>query len=333
MSNSKQLTQKSTSDDAAQLSAAGGRDHSGANADPKAHRQAQAAAPADRPAPNLVTPIYLKTDQAMEWPTDRMFYLLSRSGLFLCRNHDFFSSCVPADRWPGELAEQRSFLNFDYPRLPQRMLERVVGFFDIIGERHHSEAGVLLTWNSRSKQLEFVVPQQTGTVGGAQYGKPYPMDLYYEVPPLPPHVLLIGDIHSHVDGPAYASWTDRADEAYRPGLHLVVGRILDEPPEFYCAVMADGTRFRVRDLSLVMEGYRQRRRDEVPGEWLDKVKVEAWSSRNSAYTLAPGKDRGTPGATTIPSYEEPVAVRRGGTAESPSTVGKPDGKPPAGSKP
>jgi len=47
------------------------------------------------------TPIYLKLDDAADWPPDRAFYLLSREGLFLCRNHEFFSSCVRADRWPG----------------------------------------------------------------------------------------------------------------------------------------------------------------------------------------------------------------------------------------
>lgn len=259
--------------------------------------------------PNLLTPIYLKTDETMEWPKEKMFYMMSSTGLFLCRNHDFFSSCVPADRWPSELVEQLPFLKFDYPRLPQRMLERIVGFFDIMGERY-SEAAVLLTWNCTTEQLELLVPEQTGTVGGLYYGKPYPMDLYYEIPPLPPHVLLIGDIHSHVDGPAYASWTDKADEAYRPGLHLVVGRIFDEPPDFYCAVVADGTRFRVKDLALVLEGYSLRRRDEVPPGWLDKVKVEPWSSHNSAYSYDSGKGRTTPLLTGGSGGDEPVAVPR-----------------------
>jgi len=233
---------------------------------------------------DLLTPIYLKTDEAMAWPQDKTFYLLSRDGLFLCRNHQFFSSCVPADRWPSELTGQRQFLQFDYPRLPQRLVEQVVGFFDIIGERFASEAAVLLAWNRETAKIDVLVPEQTGTVSSSYYGKPYAMDLHYDVPPLPSHLQLIGDIHSHVDDAAYASWTDKADEAYRPGLHLVVGRILDEPPEFYCAVVADGARFRVKDLGMVMEGYHARRCEEVPPEWITRVKVEEWSS--SKYQLS-----------------------------------------------
>jgi proteasome lid subunit RPN8/RPN11 len=258
----------------------------------------------------LTTPIYLKTDDKMDWPQDNAFYVLSKDGLFLCRNHQFFMSCVPSDRWPAELAGQRPFLEIDYPRLPRRLLERVVGFFDIIGERYDSEAAVLLVWNRKSQKVEVVVPEQTGTVGTTYYGSRHPLDLHYEIPPLSAPRMLIGDIHSHVDGAAYASWTDRADEAYRPGLHLVVGRIKDEPPEFYCAVTADGMRFRVNDLDLVMEDYRARRRDDVPEEWIAKVKVEEWSSSKPRTGCSSGNPRNEPLPPGNCRSEEATASRR-----------------------
>ena len=279
-----------------------------------------------------LTPIYLKMDEAMEWPEDSTFYLLSRDGLFLCRNHQFFSSCVPADRWPSELAGQSPFLQFDYPRLPQRLVEQVVGFFDIIGEQYASEAAVLLAWNRETREIEVLVPEQTGTVSTSYYGKPYPMDLRYEMPPLHPHLLLIGDIHSHVDGPAYASWTDKADEAYRPGLHLVVGRILDEPPEFHCAVVADGTRFRVKDLGLVMEGYRYRRRDEVPQEWIARVSVEEWSSTSHQYGYSSSTSRTAPLLSSGSGLDETVAVHRALGLPAPPTPGNPTDSSTATSK-
>src|SRR5690349_5912337 len=136
----------------------------------------------------LLTPICLKSTDTMEWPTDRIFYLLSRDGLFLCRNHLFFSSCVPADRWPSELAGQKPFLKLDYPKLPQRLIELAVGFFDIICERYASEAAVLVVWNRDTQQLELLVPNQTGTVGSSYYGGHYPVDLRYEVPVLSPNL-------------------------------------------------------------------------------------------------------------------------------------------------
>ena len=231
------------------------------------------------PGDQLYTPVYLKTAEAMPWPQEEpVFHLLTRDGLFLCRNHTFFTSCVPTEAWPSELAAQTPFLRIRYPRLPRPLIERVVGFFDLIGERHASEAAVLLAWDRQAEAIVPIVPPQTGTVGTTSYGDAYPIDLEYEVPPLPPHRMLIGDIHSHVDGAAYASYTDKADELHRPGLHVVVGRIQDEPPQFHCEVVADGVRFRVRDLDLVMEGYRYRRRHEVPREWLSQVSVQPWRS-------------------------------------------------------
>ncbi|HOX57302.1 MAG TPA: Mov34/MPN/PAD-1 family protein [Candidatus Paceibacterota bacterium] len=278
------------------------------------------------PNSDLLTPIYLKTDEVMEWPQDKTFYLLSRDGLFLCRNHQFFSSCVPADRWPSELAGHRQFLQFDYPRLSQRLVEQVVGFFDIIGERYGSEAAVLLAWNRDTNQVEVVVPDQIATVSSSYYGKPYGIDLHYDVPTLPSHLLLIGDIHSHVDAPAYASWTDKVDEAYRPGLHLVVGRILDEPPEFYCAVVADGTRFRVKDLALVMEGYRRRRREEVPPEWIASVTVEQWSSKSYQISHSSSSLRTTPLLGSGSGWDESVAVHRVNALSPPFPPNNPTGK-------
>src|SRR5207247_9057071 len=89
--------------------------------------------------------------------------------------------------------------------------------------------------------------------------------------------MLVGDIHSHVDGAAYASFTDRDDEAHRPGLHIVVGRISEEPPEFYVAVVVDGTRFRLESQFAVVQGYSRRRVREVPQAWIDQVSVKTWS--------------------------------------------------------
>jgi len=227
----------------------------------------------------LLTPIYLKTAPDTPLPQDEpVYYMLSRDGLFLCRNHQFFQSSVPVERWPSELAGHEPFLRIKYPKLPRRLLERVVGFFAIIGERFQSEAAVLLAWDEQQQRLEVIVPDQCGVIGLTLRGEPYPISLDYETPLLPPHLMLIGDIHSHVDGPAYASSIDKHDEAHRSGLHFVVGRIDEEPPEIYCEVSLDGTRFRIRNLDLVLAGYHRRRKSEVPQAWLDKVTVKSWDS-------------------------------------------------------
>jgi hypothetical protein len=228
----------------------------------------------------LQTPIYLKTDASMALPDDvATYHVLTSDGLFLCRNHPFFRSCVPAPDWPSELAPHSASLELRYPKLTRELLEVAVGFFDVIGERLGSEAAVLLVWDRDSRSIEVRVPEQCGIVGRTWQGRPYPLSLEYQVPTLPPHQSLIGDIHSHVDMPAFASGMDKEDELHRPGLHLIVGRLYLEPPEFHCEITIDGHRFPIRDLSLVLEGYRRRRPDKVPPDWLDQVRTKQWRTQ------------------------------------------------------
>lgn len=242
------------------------------------------------PDPRLHTPIYVKSDPDMVWPQDeRVFYLLASEGLYLCRNHRFFSSCVPAPGFPCELATQRKFLRIRFPKIPRRLLEQIVGFFARIGAEHGAEAAVLLAWDDPAACVRAVVPQQTATVSSSWSGKPFPMDVHYQMPKLAEGLTFLGDIHSHVDMSAYASWTDKRDEIHSAGLHIVVGRIQQEPPEFHIEATVDGVRFRVDDPALVFAGYRRRCLD-VPQPWFDKVQVVPW---NKQVPAAPNDSSGT----------------------------------------
>jgi hypothetical protein len=228
----------------------------------------------------LTTPIYLKTRDDMPWPEEEVFYLLANNGLFLCRNHPFFQSSVPARRCPSELAEHAPTLHLRYPKLPRWLLEVTVGFFARVAHLHNAEAAVLLAWDNTANRPRLLVPEQTATVGTGWRGDTYPIGVHYETPAeLPPGWTLIGDIHSHVEESAYASATDRHDETHRPGLHIVVGRISREPPDVHVEAVVDGTRFHV-DPSFVLDTYR-RRKGRVPPAWLQKVKIKrtgGWST-------------------------------------------------------
>ncbi len=221
----------------------------------------------------LLTPIYLKTDQAAEPPDDTpMCYVLTSTGLFVRRNHPFFTSCVVSRDWPSELLPQKPYLNLRCPRLPQAMMERIVGFFSRIARLYGSEAAVLLYWDRRNECLCFEVPDQCATVKEGWNGDLYPTDVRYEAPLLGSDLSLFGSVHSHVDGLAYPSPVDRKDESYQTGLHIVVGQITREPPEFHFEYVVDGVRFRVGTRA-VIEGY-HRRDTDIPNEWIDRVKVD-----------------------------------------------------------
>ena len=77
---------------------------------------------------------------------------------------------------------------------------------------------------------------------------------------------------SHADGDAYSSWTDRRDEEYRDGIHVVVGDVESEPPAFHLEFAVDGHRFTMK-FEQFFEGYTKRDRD-FPQEWLNEVKCK-----------------------------------------------------------
>ena len=53
------------------------------------------------------TPVLLKDSPDFDWPAnERVFYVLARDGLYLCRNHAFFRSCVKARSGPSVLEDQ-----------------------------------------------------------------------------------------------------------------------------------------------------------------------------------------------------------------------------------
>lgn len=218
-------------------------------------------------------PLYLKTDANMQRPADPEFYWLTRNGAFLCRNHPFFTSDVPARRPIKALAAHDPRCIVHYPRVKASTLEFIVGFFGRVYELHRSEAVVLLLWDLEAQRYVVWVPEQEVSVYRSWGGWRSPMDVRYTVPRLlSPRHLLVGDIHCHGSMAAFASLTDEIDERYRDGIHGVVGRIQDEPPEFHLELAIGGYRFMLT-MDQIFEGYRQRRR-YVPRKWLEQVRVK-----------------------------------------------------------
>jgi PRTRC genetic system protein A len=238
---------------------------------------------------DLNTPIYVKVDDRAPWPPDDVFFLLTGDGLFLCRNHAFFISSVPAPNPPSGLGRHRAFLKTRYPKIPRRLFERAVGFFHAIYKRHGSEAGLLLVWNGRKKRMRLVCPDQVAIVSRS-WSRTHPIGLFYKIPDLGGD-LLIGDLHSHGNESAYASFTDKKDEKDRAGIHVVVGRMGDidvgGDPDLHLELVIDGARFSVAS-ELILEGYTGPC-SKVPPAWLEQVKVESYGTASGDHG---GRDGG-----------------------------------------
>lgn len=220
---------------------------------------------------NLSVPIYLKRDkEEFKWPTHKLFYILAGNGYFICRNHPFYQSCVKlTEHGHPDLEDQEEFLDHSYPKLSQAMMEDIVGFFGAVEKEHSAEAYVLLGYDLHEKEITMLVPEQEVSMASAEY----------KLPNYPDNWILIGDVHSHERMSAYSSFTDQKDEAKRSGLHMVVGKVHQEPPEFHVEIVVDGARFKLKDPLSIIEGYKHRN-TEIPEDWMKKVtrKKYTWSS-------------------------------------------------------
>jgi hypothetical protein len=227
-------------------------------------------------------PIYLKTAADMPRPADPEFYLVTQDGTFFCRNHQFFQSDVRTRRPIRSLAPHDVVCRLKYPKLGVAALEYVIGFFDRVFERHASEAVVLLLWDVDRRRYRLLVPEQQATVWESSSGLRSPLDVKYTLPKsLSPQHLLVGDIHSHGDVGPYASWTDKEDELYRDGVHIIVGHIDRDPPSLHMELTVDGTRFPIQ-FEEIFKGYCQRRRI-LPEAWMKMMKIKVDRPRHVSY--------------------------------------------------
>lgn len=218
-------------------------------------------------------PVYLKTAD-FKWPQDKMFYLLTADGLFIGRNHAWFQSLAPAKKGPSDLLKQEPQLELSYPILPRALVEKAVSFFRYVYQNKQTESALILGWNKNTQAIELICPEQEVSYAS----------VHYTIPILEPHLLLLGDFHSHCNFSPSPSMTDEGDELNRPGLHLIVGEMgqYSNGPAFHGVVVADGQRFDITDLSLVMEPYVPPKDwPPPPPEWLAKLKEKKYTYHGS----------------------------------------------------
>jgi PRTRC genetic system protein A len=223
------------------------------------------------------TQVLVKREGTNPTSKDKLYYILTADGLFINRNNEYFSSSVLAKVGPGELEQHKPSLKLKIPKLSVDKLAQVIGFFDWAADPL-GEVAVLLIHNTLTNEVELLVPDQVCSQGSVDYKVPTN---------LAPHLRLIGDIHSHVHFSAFASFTDTSDEEHRPGLHLVIGKVDEEPPQFHCEFVVDGFRFKIEDLEMVIDGDYMGR-TKHPEEWRSKCTKKVWP-------LSPSYDKWRPG--------------------------------------
>src|SRR5262245_17316807 len=132
-----------------------------------------------------------KEGEPTPWAEDALFYMLTADGLFVCRNHPYFTSCVPAGYGfgPVQLASHTPNLVNRYPRVPQTLIEQAAGFFSWANDAEIGEVALCILHNPETNDMSLVAPKQECSWGSVNYELPTQIPAGYRI---------IGDIHSHV---------------------------------------------------------------------------------------------------------------------------------------
>lgn len=234
------------------------------------------------------TPVYVKSDNDEGRRDEPLYYLVTGSGVFVCRNAPSYSTDAPMDpepewdfdkkKWRSRnrlpLPQHEPYVELRYPLVPRRILFEAVGFFKAVYKIHNSECLVLLLWDREERRYWLDAPDQKVNRSSCDYEPP--TDLLSTG-----RHMVVGDIHSHGSfGPTH-SWTDKDDEAHADGLHVIVGDVDRHPVRVATYFAADGYHFRIAPSLGVFDDEKVAEWPKWPREWLDRVEYQTYAWKDN----------------------------------------------------
>lgn len=213
---------------------------------------------------------------------------------------------------------------FNLPVMPYEMFVRMDAFFRKVEKLHKTEAILVLTYDPTFFDSEnpsdgwgVLLPDQENTAHHCNYEMSNVMAIK------PPHVYIVGSVHSHPSMSAYFSSTDHNDQADWDGLHITFGwkgGSQDLDTELHIEMVIGGKQYPF-NRNQVFAGFPAPVVDvAVIEEWLPKVKKS--STIYSSTGTGNGSFVGTkPGGTTA------LAAAGGGVRRQTRAIELPDNAP------
>lgn len=189
-------------------------------------------------------------------------YVIQRDGLWERRRNDLgiFTHCVAPAHVPGLPTVLRQGFDLDIPRMPTSILWEAIAFFREIYFRMGTESMVRVIYDAHAGRYSTECPIQTVT----------PTSISFARRRLPPHQVVVADIHSHAGMKAGFSSVDDADEI-ADRFYGVIGDLDSAIPQISFRIAMGGEHMRVPLGSLF-----DLDRDPIfscsfPQEWMDCV--------------------------------------------------------------
>lgn len=201
-------------------------------------------------------PVWIN-DGTTEMPTDPIFYVVAKDGIYLKKTMGHFDTLNKVDAI-SILNECASYAKLDVAKIKTRQVAQILTLFRNVYEKYRSEANVILHYNRKRKTYRIDVPKQG--VSGASVDYVNGEDTYKDY-------IRVGTIHSHASMSAFHSGTDHGDELNWDGLHITFGYMNKEYFDISCSIMSGGERFMVQ-----------------PQDYLENVELVEYEESATSYT-------------------------------------------------
>lgn len=182
-------------------------------------------------------------DGSQNLPTDDIFYIVAKEGIFLKKKMGIMESLAPVKNI-SILDSVATSAKMHIEKIPAQTFAKVMEFFKQVYDEHQSEAIVLLFYNEGTKKYKVIPPKQTVSFASLNYERSITIKDY----------TMIGDIHSHGSMSAFHSGTDHDDEKTFDGLHITIGNASSPNVSISTSIVANGYRFLISDPSEYIGG-------------------------------------------------------------------------------
>ena len=204
------------------------------------------------------------------------YYVATKSGTYLHKRTLLGTVWVKVDKIDSlPVIDAESAGNkywWEAPQIPGVLIGQAVDFFQRIWGTMATEAALLITHNPADpRQYRLYVPPQK--VSGAH------VDFAYEAETIEAEWAVVGSIHSHCNFSPHHSGTDTKDATDIPGVHITIGHVDRQTPEFDVFIGAQDKEF-TATYELVAE------------PWDPNQTAPAWWDRYLSKTEAPPKPKG-----------------------------------------
>jgi hypothetical protein len=149
-------------------------------------------------------------------------------------------------------------------KFPEYLLKQAHSFFRAVWNKQRTESSLYITYHRERDQFNLWCPEQYVSLTSVNH----------KLDPLKGGWTVAGTIHSHCNFGAFHSGTDKHDMEGTPGLHITIGHVDRDEPEYALALSLGDHKFDVEYADIIEPlppGHS--RNEQHPSHWLGFVKT------------------------------------------------------------